>query len=49
VRPHQPALKSVARHGFFTVLDIVADLEGGRPRDAGKFEDPGIIASDVSR
>jgi hypothetical protein len=33
---------------ILVVLSVVADLEGGRPWGAGKFEDLGVTTSDVS-
>jgi hypothetical protein len=48
-RSRQPTLEGVAHHGLLIVLDIISDLEGGSPRDAGEFKDPGVTASDVSR
>jgi hypothetical protein len=42
-------LKSVAHCGLLAILDIVVDLEGSRPRETGKFEDPGITTTNVSR
>jgi hypothetical protein len=41
-------LVGVTHRGLLVVLEIVDDLEGGRPRDAGEFKDQGITASDVS-
>jgi hypothetical protein len=32
----------VVCRGLHVLLSIVADLEGGRPRDLGKIEDPHI-------
>jgi hypothetical protein len=42
-------LEGVACCGLLVVLSIIADLEGGRPRDTGEFEDPGVTTSDISR
>jgi hypothetical protein len=47
-RPRQPALESVARRDLLVILDNIADLEGGRPRDTGEFKDSGVTASLIS-
>jgi hypothetical protein len=44
-----PVLKGVARCGLLVILAVVADLEGGRPRDTGKLEGLGLTASDALR
>jgi hypothetical protein len=45
--PRQSALEGVARCRLLVVLGIVADLEGGHPRDVGEIKDMGIITSDI--
>jgi hypothetical protein len=42
--PLQPALKGVACHHLLVILGVVAGLEGGRPRNVGEFEGPGVPA-----
>jgi hypothetical protein len=49
VCPRQPALESVTRRSLLVVLGVVADLEGGCPRDTGKLENPSVTASDISQ
>jgi hypothetical protein len=33
----------VAHRGLLVLLGVVADLEGGRPRNMGEIKDPGVI------
>jgi hypothetical protein len=47
-RPRQPALEGVARLSLLVILGVVANLEGGRPRDTGKLKGLGLTASDAS-
>jgi hypothetical protein len=42
-------LEGVERCGLLVVLDIVADLNGRCPQDAGDIEDSGVTTFNISR
>jgi hypothetical protein len=47
--PHQATLDGVTRRDLLVILDIVSDLKGRRPWDAGEIEDLAVTTSNISR